>query len=43
MFAKAGEVMNAVIRGDASKAGELSRLGTELRATSEAFQEVCAG
>ena len=43
MFAKVGEVMNAVVTGDASKAGELAQLGTELRETSEAFQEVCAG
>lgn len=43
MFAQAGEVMDAVVRGDASKAGELPRLGAELRKTSEAFREVCTG
>jgi len=41
MFAAVGETMNAIVAGDASRAGELSQLGTDLRVTSEAFQEVC--
>lgn len=41
MFAEVGAVMDDIVQGDASKVPELSRLGTELRETSEAFQEVC--
>ncbi|HEX7223240.1 MAG TPA: hypothetical protein VF231_08305 [Candidatus Limnocylindrales bacterium] len=41
MFAEVGAVMDEIVQGDASKVPELSRLGTELRETSEAFQEVC--
>ena len=41
MFAEVGAVMDDVVQGDTSKLDELSRLGTELRQTGEAFQEVC--
>ena len=41
MFAEVGAVMDDIVAGDASKVPELSRLGAELRETSEAFKEVC--
>jgi hypothetical protein len=42
MFSQVAEVMDAIVQGDASQVDELSQLGEEFRATSEAFQEVCA-
>jgi hypothetical protein len=42
MFTQVAEVMDAVVRGDASKVNELSELGEQFQATSEAFQQVCA-
>jgi hypothetical protein len=41
MFAEVGAVMDDIVQGDDSKVPELSRLGVELRETSEAFKEVC--
>lgn len=41
MFAEVGAVMDDIVQGDASQLPELSRLGEELRATSEDFREVC--
>jgi hypothetical protein len=41
MFAEVGAVMDDIVQGDTSKVPELSRLGAELRETSEAFKEVC--
>jgi hypothetical protein len=41
MFAEAGEVMDAVARGDLSQVDDLSELGTTFHQTSEAFQEIC--
>ena len=41
MFAEAGEVMDAVARGDLSQVDDLSELGTRFHQTSEAFQEIC--
>jgi len=41
MFDKTAEVMQAVVDGDVSKAGDLSQLGTDFQATSEKFQEIC--
>jgi hypothetical protein len=41
MFAEVGAVMDDIVQGDASRLPELSRLGEELRATSEKFREVC--
>ena len=41
MFGQVGEVMDAVAKGDVTKAGELSELGEKFQATSQAFQEVC--
>ncbi len=42
MFAEVGEVMTEIAQGDVSKVDDLAELGNELRATSEAFQDVCA-
>ena len=42
MFTQVAEVMDAVVRGDTSKVSELSELGEQFQATSEAFQQVCA-
>lgn len=43
MFAEVGEVMTEIAQGDVSKVDDLAELGSELRATSEAFQDVCTG
>jgi hypothetical protein len=42
MFSQVAEVMDAVVKGDVTKVDELSQLGEQFRATSEAFQEVCS-
>ena len=41
MFTEASEVMEAIVKGDASKFDDLSQLGTKFTETSEAFQAIC--
>ncbi|MCR2764066.1 hypothetical protein NQ152_11175 [Microbacterium sp. zg.B48] len=41
MFADAGDVMEAVVQGDASKIEDLAELGTKFQETSNDFQEIC--
>ncbi|MFE1665483.1 hypothetical protein [Microbacterium sp. P02] len=42
MFAKTAEVMAAVAKGDVTKLGDLSDLGTQFQETGEKFQALCA-
>jgi hypothetical protein len=42
MFARVSDVMEAISRGDVTRAGELAELRPEFERTSRAFQEVCA-
>ncbi len=42
MFTEVAEVMDAIVKGDATKVEDLPQLGAKFRDTSEAFQEICA-
>jgi hypothetical protein len=41
MFADAGEIMEAVVQGDASKVEDLAGLGAKFQETSGRFQKIC--
>lgn len=43
MFVRVSDVMAAIVQGDVTKVGDLSRLGTQFQETSREFQELCAG
>lgn len=42
MYLEVAEIMDAIVRGDASQVGELAQLGGKFQTTIQAFEEVCA-
>ncbi|SFR95123.1 hypothetical protein SAMN04487846_1100 [Microbacterium sp. cf046] len=41
MFSEVAAVMEAIVKGDASKVQDLPQLGAKFQETSEAFHEIC--